>query len=75
MEDEVWWTLASNGKYLAAQTTQMDQELLPNKELTMWDVVLDMLLAAQGRTRSISSGDAYAYQISWLSNQLLEHTY
>ena len=27
--DEVWWTTAPNGKYLAAHATQMAQELLP----------------------------------------------
>ena len=52
-----------------------DQFVSEEKELTMWDVVLDMLLAAGGRVRSITSGDSYAYQISWLSDQLLEHTW
>ncbi|GKF14146.1 hypothetical protein Tco_0055608 [Tanacetum coccineum] len=35
MEDEVWWTPASNGKYLAAQATQMDQELFPSNN-ALW---------------------------------------
>nr|XP_043627734.1 uncharacterized protein LOC122599303 [Erigeron canadensis] len=52
-----------------------DQFVGEDKDLTMWDVVLDMLLAAQGKVRSITSGDSYAYQISWLSDQLLEHTW
>nr|GEU55421.1 RING/FYVE/PHD-type zinc finger family protein [Tanacetum cinerariifolium] len=61
--------------YLQDNEIEWDQFIGEDKELTMWDVVLDMLLAAQGRMRSITSGDAYAYQISWLSDQLLEHTW
>ncbi|KAI3708251.1 hypothetical protein L2E82_37416 [Cichorium intybus] len=55
--------------------TEWDDFVNEDKELTLWDVVLDMLLAAQGKVRSITSGDSYAYQISWLSDQLLEHTW
>ncbi|CAH1443600.1 unnamed protein product [Lactuca virosa] len=54
---------------------EWDDFVNEDKELTLWDVVLDMLLAAQGKVRSITSGDTYAYQISWLSDQLLERTW
>ncbi|GKA19321.1 RING/FYVE/PHD-type zinc finger family protein [Tanacetum coccineum] len=60
--------------YLQDNKIEWDQFIGEYKESTMWDVVLDMLLAAQERMRSITPGDAYVYQISWLSDQLLEHT-
>ncbi|GJT86711.1 RING/FYVE/PHD-type zinc finger family protein [Tanacetum coccineum] len=65
----------NTANYMQDNDIEWDQFIGEDKELTMWDVVLDMLLAAQGRMRSITSGDAYAYQISWLSDQLLEHTW
>ncbi|GKB03888.1 RING/FYVE/PHD-type zinc finger family protein [Tanacetum coccineum] len=61
--------------YLQDNKIEWDQFIGEYKESTMWDVVLDMLLAAQERMRSITPGDVYAYQISWLSYQLLEHTW
>ncbi|GJT18110.1 hypothetical protein Tco_0876816 [Tanacetum coccineum] len=61
--------------YLQDNKIEWDQFISEYKESTMWDVVLDMLLAAQERMRSITPGDVYAYQISWLSYQLLEHTW
>ncbi|XP_024959119.1 uncharacterized protein LOC112500077 isoform X4 [Cynara cardunculus var. scolymus] len=64
-----------NTNYIRDVDMDWDQFVAEDKELTMWDVVLDMLLAAGGRVRSITSGDSYAYQISWLSDQLLEHTW
>ncbi|KAI3702767.1 hypothetical protein L6452_28519 [Arctium lappa] len=64
-----------NTNYLRDVDMEWDQFVAEDKELTMWDVVLDMLLAAGGRMRSMTSGDSYAYQISWLSDQLLEHTW
>ncbi|KAF5771818.1 putative FYVE zinc finger, ysc84 actin-binding domain, Zinc finger, FYVE/PHD-type [Helianthus annuus] len=67
--------LRMNSNYLCNNDMEWDQFAGEEKEFTMWDVVLDMLLAAQGKMRSITSGDSYAYQISWLSDQLLEHTW
>ncbi|XP_071730093.1 uncharacterized protein [Rutidosis leptorrhynchoides] len=64
-----------NTNYLRDNEMEWDQFAGEDKELTMWDVVLDMLLAAQGKMRSVTSGDTYAYQISWLSDQLLERTW
>lgn len=67
--------LRSNTNLLKDTDIEWDQFAGEDKDFTMWDVVLDMLLAAQGKMRSITSGDSYAYQISWLSDQLLEHTW
>ncbi|KAK9077444.1 hypothetical protein SSX86_005781 [Deinandra increscens subsp. villosa] len=61
--------------YMRGNDMEWDEFVGEDKDITMWDVVLDMLLAAQGKIRSITSGDSYAYQISWLSDQLLEHTW
>ncbi|KAK9074146.1 hypothetical protein SSX86_006743 [Deinandra increscens subsp. villosa] len=67
--------LRMNSNFLLDTDMEWDQFAGEDRAFTMWDVVLDMLLAAQGKMRSITSGDSYAYQISWLSDQLLEHTW
>lgn len=45
------------------------------KEMTMWDVVLDMLLVAQGKVTSLASGDVRGRAISWVSDHLLEQAW
>ncbi|XP_075503142.1 uncharacterized protein LOC142540687 [Primulina tabacum] len=46
-----------------------------DKEMTMWDVVLDMLLTVRGRIWSLTSVDIYGYSATWMSNQLLEQAW
>lgn len=45
------------------------------KEMTMWDVVLDMLLVARGKVNAIASGDVHGRAFSWLSSHLLEQAW
>ncbi|KAL5576991.1 hypothetical protein UlMin_018690 [Ulmus minor] len=49
----------------------MDEE----KELTMWDVMVEMLLAARGKVSSFASGDFPVSKFSWLSDHLLEQAW
>ncbi|GAB2225807.1 hypothetical protein Droror1_Dr00021574 [Drosera rotundifolia] len=46
-----------------------------NKELTMWDVVSEMLLAAGGKAKALASGDFHRRQISWISSHLMEQAW
>ncbi|KAB5534535.1 hypothetical protein DKX38_017621 [Salix brachista] len=52
-----------------------NQLLEKNKELTMWDVVAEMLVAARGKVSAIASGDVHRCGISWISDHLLEHAW
>lgn len=42
-----------------------------DKELTMWDVVVEMLLAARGKVNSLASGD----NVSWISRHLIDQAW
>ncbi|KAE8680097.1 RING/FYVE/PHD-type zinc finger family protein isoform 3 [Hibiscus syriacus] len=46
-----------------------------SKDLTMWDVFSEMLIAARGKVSAIASGDDQRRGIAWLSNHLLEQTW
>ncbi|KAJ6292959.1 hypothetical protein OIU78_025020 [Salix suchowensis] len=52
-----------------------NQLLEKNKELTMWDVVAEMLVAARGKVSVIASGDVHRCGISWISDHLLEQAW
>ncbi|KAL3851419.1 hypothetical protein ACJIZ3_013301 [Penstemon smallii] len=69
------WTrgLCSNGGYIPEGDMGWSQCFGEDKELTMWDVVLEMLLVARGKVSSLSSGDIG--QISWLSTHLIDQTW
>ncbi|PSR98649.1 SH3 domain-containing YSC84-like protein [Actinidia chinensis var. chinensis] len=44
-----------------------------DKELTMWDVVVEMLLVARGKVSAFASGDIR--RISWISSHLIEQAW
>ncbi|KAK3025476.1 hypothetical protein RJ639_041557 [Escallonia herrerae] len=67
--------LCLNGGYFPDDDMGWNLFVEEDKEMTMWDVVLDMVLAARGKVSALASGDAYGCQISWLSDQLLEHAW
>ncbi|XP_031257186.1 uncharacterized protein LOC116115163 [Pistacia vera] len=52
-----------------------DQFIGENKELTMWDVVSEMLEVARGKASAIAKGDINRCRISWLSNHLLDQAW
>lgn len=47
------------------------QFLEKDKELTMWDVVVEMLLTARGKVFSLTSGD----NVSWVSRHLIDEAW
>lgn len=49
-----------------------NQFIRGSKEMTMWDVVSEMLVAARGKVSAIASGDVNRCRISWVSCLLLE---
>ncbi|XP_058095483.1 uncharacterized protein LOC131240942 [Magnolia sinica] len=46
-----------------------------DKALTMWDVVIEMLLAARGKVSSLASGELHRCRMSWISGHLLEQAW
>ncbi|ERM98351.1 hypothetical protein AMTR_s00170p00062530 [Amborella trichopoda] len=51
-------------------------QLNEEKELTMWDVVREMLVVVRGKVNSLASGDLQSYRISLVSNnQLIEEAW
>nr|XP_016483182.1 PREDICTED: zinc finger FYVE domain-containing protein 16-like [Nicotiana tabacum] len=73
-EHEEWNRgFCSNGGYLPDGDTDWNQCMGEDKELTMWDVVVDMLLAARGKVQSVASGDIG--NMSWISSHLIEQAW
>ncbi|KAL2483516.1 RING/FYVE/PHD-type zinc finger family protein [Forsythia ovata] len=64
-----------NGGYLPEDDMGWSECIGEDKEMTMWDVVLDVLLAARGKISSLSSGDVNGYSISWMQSHLLEQAW
>ncbi|OVA12438.1 FYVE zinc finger [Macleaya cordata] len=64
-----------NGGYIPDGDMGWGQFVGEDKELTMWDVVLEMLLVAQGKLKSLASGDIHGGTISWVSGHLLEQAW
>ncbi|KAI3966004.1 hypothetical protein MKX01_010961 [Papaver californicum] len=63
------------GGYIPEGDMGWSQCVGENKELTMWDVVLEMLLVAQGKVKALASGDIHGCTISWLSGHILEQAW
>ncbi|KAF9589439.1 hypothetical protein IFM89_023757 [Coptis chinensis] len=66
---------SNGGAYFPDGDMGWSQYVGEDKELTMWDVVLEMLLAARGKVNAIASGDVQGCMISWASSHLLEQTW
>ncbi|KAI3466031.1 hypothetical protein Pfo_022694 [Paulownia fortunei] len=75
--EQVEWNrgLYLNGGYLPDGDLGWNECIGEDKEMTMWDVVLDMLLAARGKISTLASGDIHGYSISWMSSHLLEQAW
>ncbi|KAG8385389.1 hypothetical protein BUALT_Bualt03G0038000 [Buddleja alternifolia] len=69
------WTkgFCSNGGYIQEGDMDWGQCVGEDKELTMWDVVVEMLLVARGKVTALASGDIA--QISWIPAQLIEQAW
>ncbi|CAB4306693.1 unnamed protein product [Prunus armeniaca] len=71
------WTKGfySNGGYFPDGDMGWGQYIGEEKELTMWDVMVEMLLAARGKVSSIASADMYGCKLSWISDNLLDQAW
>ncbi|KAJ8633393.1 hypothetical protein MRB53_026729 [Persea americana] len=65
----------SNGGFFPEGDMGWNQFVGEDKELTMWDVVLEMLLAAQGKVTALANGELQRCRMSWLSTHLLEQAW
>lgn len=65
----------SNGGYLPEGDMEWNQFFGNDKELTMWDVLQEMLLAAKNKVNSIASGEFERLKLSCMSTQLLEQAW
>ncbi|CAK9151730.1 unnamed protein product [Ilex paraguariensis] len=64
-----------NGNYFPEGAIGWNQFVGEEKEMTMWDVVLELLLVARGKVSALSLSDARKCGISWISNHLLEQAW
>ncbi|XP_047964614.1 uncharacterized protein LOC125209065 [Salvia hispanica] len=64
--------LYSNGGYMPEGDSGWNEFIGEDKQMTMWDVVLDMLLATGGKVKSLTSGDIQGYGISWVTSHVLD---
>ncbi|KAK3198593.1 hypothetical protein Dsin_022008 [Dipteronia sinensis] len=70
-EQEEWNRgLCVNGGCFPDGDLGWDQFIGENKEMTMWDVISEMLVAARGQVSAIASGNRCG--TSWISSHLLE---
>ncbi|XP_031269823.1 uncharacterized protein LOC116128239 [Pistacia vera] len=75
-DNEEWAReLHTNGGYLPEGDMGWSQFLKEDKELTMWDVIVEMLLVARGKVSAIAKGDIHRVNFSWMSNHLLEQAW
>ncbi|PPD79746.1 hypothetical protein GOBAR_DD23320 [Gossypium barbadense] len=66
----------SNGGYFPEGDMGWGEFLSEEKELTMWDVIVEMILAApRGKVNALASGDIQRCGVSWLSSHLLEQAW
>ncbi|GMJ14181.1 hypothetical protein like AT1G29800 [Hibiscus trionum] len=65
----------SNGGYFPEGDMGWGEFLGEEKELTMWDVIVEMILAARGKVNALTSGDFQRSGVSWLSSHLLEQAW
>ncbi|KAG6487268.1 uncharacterized protein LOC122009605 [Zingiber officinale] len=65
---------SSNGGYFPEEEFSWDQ-LSEDKEMTIWDVVYEMLLMARGKVSAVSSGDLMSRKVPCMSTELLEETW
>lgn len=74
-EHEEWNWGFKNGECFPDGDMGWNQFFGENKELTMWDVVNEMLVAAKGKVSAMTSGDVHRSMIPWVSSHLLEQAW
>ncbi|RDY12328.1 hypothetical protein CR513_02885 [Mucuna pruriens] len=75
--DHKEWTQGfhSNGGYFPDDDMGWSQCVGEERELTMWDVLAEMLLVARGKVTSLASGDIHPCNFSWISSNVLEQAW
>ncbi|CAA6665656.1 unnamed protein product [Spirodela intermedia] len=53
----------------------MGQFVGEDKEMTLWDVVSEMILTARGKMTALASGELQSCRISWISTHLLDQAW
>ncbi|KAE8689858.1 RING/FYVE/PHD-type zinc finger family protein isoform 2 [Hibiscus syriacus] len=75
-DHELWAKgFSSNGGYFPEGDMGWGEFLGEEKELTMWDVIVEMILAARGKVNALTSGDIQRCGVSWISSHLLEQAW
>ncbi|XP_058100897.1 uncharacterized protein LOC131245439 isoform X1 [Magnolia sinica] len=64
-----------NGGFFPEEEMSWGQFVGEDKELTMWDVLIEMLLAARGKMGAISSGELQRHGMSFISGALFEQAW
>lgn len=73
-EHEEWTKgFCSNGGYIPEGDIGWNQLNGEDKELTMWDIVVEMLLAARGKVNALATGDIHT--MSWVSEHIIEQAW
>jgi len=72
-DDHKEWTkgFQSNGGYFPDDDLGWNQYVGDERELTMWDVLAEMLLVARGKVTSLASGDIHMCNFSTISSHVL----
>lgn len=65
----------SNGAYFPEGDISWDQFAGEEKEMTMWDVVSEMLLAARGKMKALRSGELQKCRMSSISTDIFEQAW
>ncbi|KAG1346533.1 lateral signaling target protein 2 [Cocos nucifera] len=65
----------SNGAYFPEGDISWDHFAGEEEEMTMWDVVSEMLLAARGKMKALRSGELQKCRMSSLSTDMLEQAW
>ncbi|CAI8590954.1 unnamed protein product [Vicia faba] len=76
-DDHKEWTKGfhSSGGFFPEDDMGWNQYVGGDKELTMWEVLVEILLVARGKVSSLASGDIHTYSFSWLSSHVLEQAW
>ncbi|WOK99312.1 hypothetical protein Cni_G08024 [Canna indica] len=65
----------SDGGFFPDYDISWDQFSGDEKEMTMWDVVTEMLLAARGKMSKFTPGEVSNHKLYWLSTHLLDQAW
>lgn len=76
-QDHDQWAkgFCSNGELFPEEDMGWGQFFGEDKEMTLWDVVSEMILTARGKMTALTSGELQSCRISWISTHLLDQAW